>query len=228
MAEGNAPKHIAIILDGNRRWAKKKGKPISYGHKKGFDKIKDLLQWSIDLGVKEVTMYCFSTENFKRDKKEVNYLFELFRKQFDSFSKEDVIHKNKVRIDVIGRLNMFPKDMQAKMKDIMKKTKKYNKYKLNFALGYGGRAEIVDAFKKIIKKKIKKIDEKTILNNLYLKDEPDLFIRPGGEKRISNFLIYQAAYSEMVFTDKMWPEFSKQDLKKCVKEYDKREIRKGK
>lgn len=220
--------HIAIILDGNRRYAKKIGRPSAYGHQKGFDKIKDLLQWSIDLGIKEVTLYCFSTENFKRDKKEVDYLFSLFRKQFENFSKEDVIHKNKVRINVIGRLSMFPKDMQAKMKEIMQKTKKYDKYKLNFALAYGGRAELVDAVKKIISKKIKKIDEKTILNNLYLKEEPDLLIRPGGEKRISNFLIYQMAYSEMIFIDKMWPEFSKKDLKKCIKEYGKRERREGK
>ena len=222
------PKHVAIILDGNRRYARKKGMPTRYGHQKGFDKIKDFLQWCIDLGIKESTLYCFSTENFNRSKKEVDYLFSLFKQKFDSFSNDNVIHKNEVKINVIGRISMFPKDMQKKMKDIMKKTKKYSKYQLNLALGYGGRAEIVDAIKKIIAKKVKKIDEKVVLDNLYLKDEPDLFIRPGGEKRISNFLIYQSAYCEMIFVDKLWPDFSKKDLVKCVEEFNMRKRRIGK
>ncbi|MFH2027950.1 MAG: polyprenyl diphosphate synthase, partial [Nanoarchaeota archaeon] len=188
-------KHIAIILDGNRRWAKKYHMPAAKGHEKGFKKIADLLEWGIELKIKEFTLYCFSTENFKREKKEVDNLFNLFRKQFDSFSKEKVIHDNKVRINVIGNIHMFPKDMQNKMKDIMKKTKGYKNYRLNLALAYGGRSEIVDAVKHMLQDKkvnINKISENTIRKNLYLSDEPDLLIRPGGEQRLSNFLTWQS------------------------------------
>lgn len=223
--------HIAIILDGNRRYAKKVGIPQFKGHEKGFGKIKDLLKWCVELKIKEVTLYCFSTENFKRGKKEVNYLFNLFRKQFDAFSREDVIHKNKVRINVIGRLSMFPKDMQERMRDIMNKTRKYKNYKLNLALAYGGRAEIIDAVKHMLKNKklnIKGISETTLKKHLYLEDEPDLLIRPGGEKRLSNFLTWQSAYTELIFLNKYWPEITKKDLVRCVKEYKGRERRFGK
>lgn len=224
-------KHIAIILDGNRRWAKKNKLAKFKGHEAGFKKIKNLLKWCIDLGIKEVTLYCFSTENFKRSKKEVDYLFNLFRKQFDSFSKEDIIHKNKVRINVIGRISIFPKDIQKKMEEIMGKTKKYNNYILNLALAYGGRAEIIDAIKNILKNKrinIKDISENLLNKHLYLSDEPDLLIRPGGEKRISNFLTWQSVYAELIFLDKYWPEFTKKDLIRCIDDYKKRERRYGK
>ena len=115
----NVPKHIAVILDGNRRYARKVGIPQLKGHEKGFNKIKDMLKWCMELGIKEVTLYCFSTENFKRNKKEVDYLFNLFRKKIDDFKKDKVIHDNKVKISVVGRISMFPEDMQEKMKDIM-------------------------------------------------------------------------------------------------------------
>jgi len=219
--------HVAIILDGNRRYAKKHHLPTIKGHEKGFNKIKDLLKWAVELKVNQLTLYCFSTENFNRKKSEVDYLFDLFKKQFDNFTKEDVIHKNKVRINVIGKIDMFPKDMQKKMQNIMKKTKSYNKYKLNLALAYGGRSEIVDAVKKIVKQKTKTITEKTIESNLYLKDQPDILIRPGGEFRLSNFLMWQSAYTELIFIKKYWPEFKKNDLKKAIDEFKKRQRRFG-
>ncbi|MBW2975032.1 di-trans,poly-cis-decaprenylcistransferase [Candidatus Woesearchaeota archaeon] len=225
--ENKVPKHIAVILDGNRRYARKLGIPKSRGHLKGFNKIRELLEWCMELGVKEVTLYCFSTENFNRDKKEVDELFELFRKKIGELKKDRIIKENKVRISVIGRTGMFPEDMQKEMKEIMELTKGHEDYRLNLALAYGGRSEIVDAFKRIIKAGIKDVDEDIIKKNLYLPDDVDLLIRPGGEKRISNFLLYQMAYGEIQWIDKMWPEFSKEDFIGCIEEYKKRERRFG-
>ncbi|MBW2990019.1 di-trans,poly-cis-decaprenylcistransferase [Candidatus Woesearchaeota archaeon] len=227
MEEPGIPKHIAIILDGNRRYAERKKLSKMRGHERGFEKIKDLLKWCVELGVKEVTLYCFSTENFKRDKEEVSYLFDLFRKRISGFKNDKAIHDNKVRVSVIGRIEMFPEDLQRSMGDIMERTKDYDDYRLNLALAYGGRAEIVDAVKKIISLGVKDVDEKAIIDNLYLSDDVDLLIRPGGEHRLSNFLLFQNAYSELVFTDKLWPEFTKQDFIGCIDEYKRRERRFG-
>src|SRR3989344_3007689 len=183
------PKHIAIILDGSRRYAMRSGLKPWQGHAYGTKKVEELLEWCKDLGIKELTLYSFSSENFKRGKKE--------------------------------------------MEEVMEKTKQNKGFKVNFAMGYGGRAEIVDSIKKIIKKiKNKKInerdiDEKLIAQNLYLQDEPDIVIRPGGEKRVSNFLIWQSYYSEWFFIDKLWPEFTKQDLIEVIDEFKERERRFG-
>ena len=227
MPENNAPTHIAIILDGNRRYAKKLGIPQFMGHEKGFNKIKETLGWCMELGVKELTLYCFSTENFKRDKKEVDYLFDLFRKKIGDFKKDKQIHDNKVKISIIGRISMFPEDMQKQMKEIMAMTKDYGKYKLNLALAYGGRSEIVDAVKGLVKER-KEISEESITSSLYLQDNVDLMIRPGGEKRLSNFLLWQNSYAELYFSDKLWPDFSKEDLKEAVEWFKGRERRMGK
>ena len=227
MKQSKIPKHVAIILDGNRRYAKKFGLPKLRGHAKGFNKIKDMLKWCTELGIKEATLYCFSTENFNRDQKEKNYLFNLFRKKIREFKNNPTINNKKIRINIIGRISMFPKDMQEAILDIMEKTKDYSNYKLNLALAYGSRNEIVDAFKKIMSKGIKEIDENTIKENLYLPDDVDILIRPGGEKRLSNFLLWQNSYSEIFFIDKLWPEFTKLDLMKIIQEYKKRERRFG-
>jgi len=227
MLESSVPNHIAIILDGNRRYARKLGIPQLKGHEKGFNKIKELLEWCMELGVKELTLYCFSTENFNRDKKEVNYLFDLFRKKIEGFKKDKQIHDNKVKISVIGRISMFPEDMQKSMKEIMEMTKDYGNYKLNLALAYGGRSEIVDAVKRLVKEG-KEISEESITSSLYLPDDVDLMIRPGGEKRLSNFLLWQNSYSELYFSDKLWPEFSKDDLREAVEWFKSRERRMGK
>ncbi len=224
--EGNVPRHIAVILDGNRRYAGKLGIPKFKGHEKGFNKIRELLEWCMELGVKEVSLYCFSTENFKRDKDEIDYLFNLFRKKIGDFKKDKLIHENKVRISVIGRSSMFPEDMQEKMKEVMEDTKNYDNYRLNLALAYGGRSEIVDAVKGLISSG-KEVNEKSIGENLYLADDVDLLIRPGGEKRLSNFLLWQNSYAELYFSDKLWPEFSKEDLVKAVGWFRKRERRLG-
>jgi len=221
------PHHIAVVLDGNRRYAKKLGIPKFKGHEKGFNKIKDVLEWCIELGVKELTLYCFSTENFRRDKKEVDYLFNLFRKKIDGFKDDKIVNDKKVKVSVIGRVGMFPSDMQEKMKEVMEKTKDYDDFKLNLALAYGGRSEIVDAVRTLVASG-KEISEESIGESLYLADDVDLLIRPGGEKRLSNFLLWQMAYGEVIWAEKLWPEFTKQDLIDCVEEYKGRERRFGK
>ena len=228
MSQNNVPRHISIILDGNRRWSKKFGLPKFKGHEKGYNKINDVLKWCTELGIKEVTLYCLSTENFKRSKKEIDYLFNLFRSRIGDFKKDKAIHGNKVKISFVGRLSMFPKDMQKSMQEVMEATKNYKNYKLNLALAYGSRSEIVDAFKKIIKKGIKEIDENAVQENLYVPDDVDILIRPGGEKRLSNFLLWQNSYAELFFLEKLWPEFEKEDLIKIIDEFKQRERRFGK
>ncbi len=227
-APNNVPKHLAVILDGNRRYAEKTGIPKFKAHEKGFNKIKKLLEWCVELGIKEVTLYCFSTENFKRDEEEVNYLFGLIRRNINDFKKNKLVRDKKIKISIIGRISMFPEDIQKIMKEIIEATKNHSEYKLNLALGYGGRSEIVDAFKKMISKGIKEPDENIVRENLYLSSDVDLLIRPGGEKRLSNFLLFQNAYSELVFVNTLWPEFTKTDFINCINEYKKRKKRFGK
>ena len=226
------PKHIAIILDGNRRYARKLGMQPWKGHEFGVKRLEELVKWCRELGIRELTLYAFSTENFDRTKTEKDFLFNIFRQEFGNMGCRKDIFENKVRINVIGRLGMFPKSIRNSMLDIMEKTKKQNKFIVNFAMAYGGRQEIADAFKKIIKNsknlKPSQINENLITKNLYLKNEPDLVIRPGGEVRLSNFLIWQSTYSELFFIDKLWPEFTKNDLIKILNEFKKRERRFGK
>ncbi len=228
MKQSKIPAHICIILDGNRRYAKKYGIPKFKGHEKGYNKIKDVLKWCVELGIKEVTLYCLSTENFKRSKEEVDYLFNLFRSRIGDFKKDKAIHGNKVKISFVGRLSAFPKDMQKSMQEVMEATKDYNNYRLNLALAYVSRSEIVDAVKKIISKNIKDINEEVIAENLYVPDDVDILIRPGGEKRLSNFLLWQNSYAEIFFIDKLWPEFEKEDLIRIIDEFNQRERRFGK
>ena len=230
--DSKLPNHIAIILDGNRRYARKLGLQPWKGHEFGLKKLEDLFKWCQEIGIKELTLYTFSTENFRRSKNEVDYLFSLFRKEVEKISEGRGIFKGKVRFNFVGRLSMFSKEMQKSMMKVMEKTKKHDSLTVNFAMAYGGRQEIVDAFKRMLKnsKKLKpsQINENLIAKNLYLQSEPDLVIRPGGEIRTSNFLVWQSVYSEWVFIDKLWPEFTKEDLLKCIGEFGKRERRFGK
>lgn len=231
MNQYKIPQKIAIILDGNRRFAKKLGLKPWKGHEFGAKKLHQLLDWCRELGIKEVTLYSFSTENFSRTKTEKDFLFNIFKREFSNMQNREDISKHKIRVNVIGRLNMFPKELRESMLSIMEKTKTHNNLIVNFAMAYGGRQEITDAFKRIIKKsrnlKPEQINEKLIAKNLYLKSEPDLIIRPGGEIRTSNFLTWQSVYSELIFLDKLWPEFTKEDLVNIIREFNKRERRFG-
>ncbi|MBI2135213.1 di-trans,poly-cis-decaprenylcistransferase [Candidatus Woesearchaeota archaeon] len=232
MDKGNNPEHIAIILDGNRRYARKQGLEAWKGHSFGAKKVEDLLEWCRDLGIKELTLYSFSVDNFKRPEKEKMAIFELFKKNFENLEKDERLMKNGIKVNFIGRIGMFPKDIQEKMHSLMEKTRKNGKFKVNFAMAYSGKAEITDSIKRIIQKindkDINDINEDLIKNNLYLSSEPDIFIRPGGEKRMSDFLLWQSAYAEIFFISKLWPEFTKEDLIKIIGEFKQRERRFGK
>ncbi len=229
----SVPLHVAIILDGNRRYAKKLGLKPWMGHEYGIKKIEELTKWCRDLGINELTLYCFSTENFRRTKIEKDYLFRIFKKKFESIEYEKDTSKYDIKIRVIGKLEMFPKNIRDLMIKIMKKTEKHKKFIINFAMAYGGRQEITEAVKSITKKiksgeiNINSINENLITKNLYLKNDVDLVIRPGGEHRISNFLLWQSSYSEFFFVNKLWPEFTKEDLIDCINKFKKRNRRFG-
>lgn len=220
------PYHLGIILDGNRRWAKERGLPVFEGHRKGLERVQRIIEYCKEKGIKILTLFVFSTENWKRGQEEVNYLMKLAKKAISNHFKH--LHKNKIRIRVIGQKETLPKSLQKKIIEIEKQTRDNKEMTVNFALSYGGRAEIVEVVKKIIEKKIppKKISENTIKENLWTSDV-DLIIRTGKEQRISNFLIWQTAYSELYFCPKYWPDFSEKDLDLALAEYNRRQRRFG-
>ena len=219
------PRHIGIILDGNRRYAKKRGLPTLAGHRKGFDNMKNLFKWCKELDIKELSLYCFSMQNFNRSKEEVDYLMNIFADAAKEALKNKDVHENKIRINVLGRLHLFPEKVIKPMEEVMEKTKAYDQHTVNFCLGYGGREEIVDGIKKLVRDakdgKIKEedISVETFYPYLYTQSEPDLIIRTSGEQRTSNFLMWHQAYSEWMFVKKHWPEFSKEDLMECIREF---------
>jgi len=228
------PRHLAIILDGNRRYAKKLQMKPWKGHKFGLRKLAELFDWCSELGIRELTLYAFSTENFNRDKREVQFLFDLFKNEFRKMESDKRFLDKDIKVNIIGNISMFPKDISDMMLKLVEKTKGKKSLVVNFALAYGGRQEIVEATRKILEKvKNKKIkpedvDEKLLSDNMYLKSEPEIVIRPGGEIRTSNFLTWQSVYSEWFFIDKLWPEFTKDDLIRILDDYKKRERRFGK
>ena len=214
-------KHLAIILDGNRRFAKKQGLMSWKGHDKGAETLNKFLDWCKELGIKESTFYTLSTENLKRDKQEIEYLFDLFRKWFKKIKTDKRIKEDRIKIRFIGDLFLVPEDIRKLASEIEQDTKDYSNYVINFCFAYGGRLELVNAFNKLKDKK-EKITEEDIKNALWLSSEPELIIRTGGMQRTSNFLPWQSVYSEWVFINKLWPEFTKQDLLDCVKEFEQR------
>ncbi|NME95009.1 isoprenyl transferase [Clostridium cochlearium] len=229
----NIPKHIAIIMDGNGRWAKERNLPRSFGHKAGVETIRDIVKECNNIGVKYLTLYAFSTENWKRPKEEVNALMELL---VNYLRKEvDELHENNVVINTIGDISKLPKVCEDELVKAYNKTKDNKGLVLNLALNYGGRDEIIRAIKlmyKDIEKKqfnIENVNENILENYLYTKDmpDPDLIIRPSGEQRISNFLLWQCAYSEFWYSNIKWPDFKKEHLHKAIKDYQNRNRRFG-
>ena len=204
------PKHIAVIMDGNGRWAKKKLLPRLVGHNKGLDSVKKIIECSIKYKIKTLTLYAFSTENWKRPIKEVEGLLKLFSQSISKESKK--IHSNNIKIKFIGDVSILTKALQGKIKKIENETSRNSSLILNIALNYGGRLDIINSVNNFYKNKIKKIkiNEKNITNGLYTKGQPDvdLLIRTGGEQRISNFLLWQIAYAELYFSKKLWPDFN--------------------
>jgi tritrans,polycis-undecaprenyl-diphosphate synthase [geranylgeranyl-diphosphate specific] len=230
----NVPKHIGIILDGNRRFAKRLMMKPWQGHEWGAKKVEKVLDWCKELGIKEITLYAFSIENFNRPKQEFDYLMKIFEEMFTKTAQDVRLKENDIKINFLGRTWMFPQAVQNAIHKLEEVTKNNKTYILNFALAYGGRAEIIDATKKISeqiksgKLKIEDINEEVFKKNLYTDSEPDLIIRTSGEKRTSGFLLWQGSYAELYFCEKMWPEFEKEDLVKAVEEYSNRERRFGK
>lgn len=225
----NIPKHIGFIMDGNRRWARAKGLPTLHGHKKGYDVMMKVGDWCLDKGVKILTVYAFSTENWDRSKKEIAYLMRLLKM---ALTKDiNKLHKKNIKVRVIGRIGDLQKELQKAIIEAMELTKNNTRGILNIAINYGGRPEIVDAVKKIIKKKTapEKVTERVIEENLYTAGtpDPDLIIRTSGEMRLSNFLTWQSAYSELLFIKKCWPDFAEKDLDEAIEEYSRRTRRFG-
>ncbi|UCD14073.1 MAG: di-trans,poly-cis-decaprenylcistransferase [Thermoplasmatales archaeon] len=230
------PEHVAIIMDGNRRFAKSLGLSTKAGHLFGRDKIEDVLDWCFELGINVLTIYAFSTENFNRSSDEVTTLMSLCKQELEKAAKDSRIHKNKVKVRVIGDLDSLPEEIKQSANEIVESTKKYDNYFFNIALAYGGREEIVEAIQQIagdVKKgrlEIRDISQSTVSSYLYTNGipDPDLILRTSGEERISNFLLWQLAYSELYFSDVYWPAFQKRDFLKAIKTYQNRMRRFGK
>lgn len=228
MEKENFPEHIAIILDGNRRWAKSKLLPVKLGHKQGAETLKKIAKYANQIGVKDLTVYAFSTENWKRSEEEVSALMGLMANYLEEFAKTADVDNVKIR--VFGDITALNENLQKSIKETIERTKNNTGLALNVCLNYGGRAEMIKATKEIAelaKNKninIDEIDESLIENHLYtcgLKD-PDLLIRTSGELRTSGFLLWQLAYTEFIFLDKNWPDFNEKDLDYCIEEYQKR------
>ena len=226
----NLPKHIAITMDGNGRWAKDKGKLRIFGHQHGVKAVRETVEAAAEIGIKFLTLYAFSTENWKRSEREVNALMTLL---ISTISKETkTLMKNDICLNAIGNLSQLPKKCEKELEQAIEKTKNNKRMTLILALSYSGRWEIVNAVNKIMKEKNlrKELTEEAFQQYLNTKGVPDpeLLIRTSGEHRISNFLLWQIAYSELYFTDTLWPDFRKEDLLKAIIDYQKRERRFGK
>jgi tritrans,polycis-undecaprenyl-diphosphate synthase [geranylgeranyl-diphosphate specific] len=230
------PEHVGIIMDGNRRLAERLGIKPWEGHRMGARKIEEVLDWCYDLGIKTVTAYAFSTENFRRPKEEREALFDLFEEYFYKVGDMEKIHKWQVRVKAIGRVEWMPERVREAIEYAEERTTGYDNFYLNLAVAYGGRQEVLDAVKKIAEDvregrlDINQIDETTISDNLYTNGhkDPDLILRTSGEERISGFLLWQSAYSELYFCESYWPGFRKIDLLRAIRTYQQRKRRFGK
>ncbi len=221
------PQHVAIIMDGNGRWARKRGLPRSLGHRAGIKTVRKVIEAASELGIKYLTLYAFSTENWARPKTEIKALMSLLK---EYISKEgETLKKNGIKLSIFGELSDLPEDVRAAVLKVVSETSQNRNLFLNIALNYGSRQEIIRAVNGIIKDGNEKIDEELFGRYLYTKDtpDPDLLIRTSGEYRISNFLLWQIAYSEIYITDKLWPDFGKKEFIEAINDYKRRARRFG-
>ena len=227
------PNHLAVILDGNRRWALKNNLKSWEGHKFGAKKFEKFIEWCVQLKIPRVSAYVLSTENLKRPKKEVNAILDLFEEELEKIENEKAsfIDKYEIKFNFLGDMKKLPPRLVRVMYRIMNKTKKYNKRVFNLMVAYGGKFELTEAFKKLAQKVMQTgivtITPKQIEKNLLVKDDVDLILRTGGEQRTSNFMPWQASYAELIVLKKFWPDITKQDLIKVLKEYSRRQRRYG-
>ena len=235
---GDIPKHIAIILDGNRRWAKRNLILKTEGHFRGADAVEKLLDWCEELNIKIITLYVLSAENLTRNDEELDHLYDLINRRLEKLYNDPRIHKNRMRVKAIGRIELLPDFLKEILNKLETVTKDYDNHYLNIAVAYGGQNEMVDAIKKIASKikdgslDVNQIDKDVIESCLYTshlpQSSPDMILRTSGEKRLSGFLLWQSAYSELVFMDVYWPEFRKIDLMRAIRTFQKRGRRLGK
>lgn len=231
------PSHVAVILDGNRRWAKENGLPPWIGHKVGAEKVRLLLRECLKLNIKTLTIYAFSIENFQRSKREVEEIMKIAEEKLEEILNSEEIYENEVRVKLLGRRDLLPPSLAKKFEDVEERTKNFSKHYLNIAMAYGGRLEIVEAVRKLVEDVLEnklapwEINEQEIEKRLYTyhlpNPHPDLIIRTSGEERLSGFLLWQSAYSELCFLDVYWPEFRSIDLYRAIRTYQRRNRRFG-
>ncbi len=229
------PHHIAVIMDGNRRFAKEFGLTTAEGHMKGKDKLEEVLDWCMELDIKVLTVYAFSTENLHREPDEVESLMQMFEENFYRLGDDERVHKYGIKVSALGQRDLLPERVLKAIDYAEGKTRDYSNYYYNIALAYGSRQEIIQAIKQIAQKvkegalEVEDIDERTFSNFLYTADfpDPDLILRTSGEERISNFLLWQLAYAELYFTDVYWPGFRKIDFLRAVRSFQFRQRRFG-
>lgn len=232
------PNHIAVILDGNRRWAKRNLSFTKTGHFRGADAVENLLDWCEEFDIKIITLYALSAENLNRKDEELEYLFDLIKNRLEKLYNDPRIHRNKMRVKAIGKIELLPDSIKDVLKRLDDMTKNYDEHFLNIALAYGGQDELIDAVKKIVLKisegslKVDDINKKEIESNLYTshlpQSSPDMILRTSGERRLSGFLLWQSAYSELIFMDIFWPGFRKIDFMRAIRTFQKRKRRLGK
>lgn len=221
------PRHLAFIMDGNGRWATKRGMPRTFGHREGANAMIRVVEACLDYGIKEVSFFTFSTENWKRPQKEIDYIFELASEFSNKLTEKD--YSKQIKIMTIGDLSALPEETQRIISNAKEKTKNGQDMIVNLAINYGGRDELVYAVNNIIKDGVQKVDKQILGSYLYTKElsDPDLVVRSSGEQRVSNFMLYQMAYSEFYFIKKHWPDFDKKTVLECLLEYQKRNRRFG-
>jgi tritrans,polycis-undecaprenyl-diphosphate synthase [geranylgeranyl-diphosphate specific] len=230
------PEHVAIIMDGNRRFARELGLRVSEGHKEGRNKLEEILNWGMEVGVKILTVYAFSSENLSRNKDEIDELMKLFEESFYKVADDERVHQNRIRVRALGMIEILPEKVRKAIAHAEERTKDYDAYHLNLAIAYSGREEIIQAIREIANKvksgemDADQIDQKTFSGFLYTKEfpDPDLILRTSGEVRVSNFLLWQLAYSELYFVDVYWPGFRKIDFLRAIRSYQQRSRRFGK
>ena len=229
------PGHLAVIMDGNRRFAEELGLTAAGGHERGREKLEEVLGWCLETGVRVLTVYAFSTENFQRPREEVDHLMRLFAANFRKVGDDRRVHEHKIRVRMFGRRELLPKEVVEAVEYAEARTKDYGEYSFNLAVAYGGREEIVEAMRSLARDAVagkvdpETIDVKMLSQRLYTADlpDPDLVLRTSGEERISNFLLWQLAYSELYFVDVFWPGFRKVDFLRAIRSYQQRRRRYG-